>query len=97
MVLPSFLSMCSLLPLKKFIRRMFPLLEEMVGALCDALTIAKFFGLLFELLSQVGPNEASLVKGLIIEVLGLDLISLANTKVLSGFKNVGILAQCNKA
>ncbi len=58
-----------------------PLIKEMVGALCDDLTIAKFFGLLFESLSQLGPNEASLVKGLIIEVLGLDLIPLAKAKV----------------
>ncbi len=58
-----------------------PLLQSMLAALCDDLTIAKFFGLLFESLSELGPNEASVIKGLINEVLGLNLVPLPKAEV----------------
>lgn len=50
------------------------LLIDLINALCDDLNVAKFMGLIFESLKTMGPNERSLVKGLIVQVLGLDLV-----------------------
>lgn len=58
-----------------------PLIQSLIAALCDDLNIAKFFGILFESLSALGPNEASLVKGIITRVLGLNLIPLPKAEI----------------
>ena len=58
-----------------------PLIKELITALCDDLNVAKFIGLIFEHLSSMGPNELSQVKGVMIEVLGLDMEPLKKAKV----------------
>ncbi|MBA2307201.1 cysteine--tRNA ligase [Candidatus Dependentiae bacterium] len=50
-----------------------PLVESLIAALCDDINGAKFFGILFDNLSQEGLNEASLVKGVLVHLLGLTM------------------------
>ena len=47
------------------------LVAQLIDALCDDLNIAKFFGIIFDKLKDIGPNEAAFVKGLLTHVLGL--------------------------
>lgn len=58
-----------------------PLLHSLMTALCDDLTVAKFLGILFDALKELGPNELSLVKGLLINVLGLSMVPLPKEEV----------------
>ncbi len=48
-------------------------IHDLITALCDDLNVAKCMGIIFESIKDMGPNELSLLKGLIIQVLGLDL------------------------
>ncbi len=57
------------------------LIASCIAALCDDLTVAKFFGLLFEHLNTMGPNEAALIKGLLTSVLGLSMVPLVKEEV----------------
>ena len=58
-----------------------PLIAELLAALCDDLNVAKFFGILFDKLKELGPSEGALVKGLLTQVLGLPMIPLAKEEV----------------
>ncbi len=58
-----------------------PLITALITALCDDLTIAKCFGLIFEHLKTMGANQASLVKGFLVHLLGLDMKPLPHENV----------------
>ena len=58
-----------------------PLIASLIAALCDDLTIAKFFGIVFDNLKHMGQNEISLIKAIISSVLGLSLVPLAKETV----------------
>ncbi len=58
-----------------------PLLLSLVAALCDDLNGAKFFGILFDHLKDQGLNEASLIKSLLVNILGLTMEPLAKQEV----------------
>lgn len=57
------------------------LISDLIKALCADLTVAKFLGIIFEKLKELGPNEAGMVKTLLMDVLGLDLVPLEKEKV----------------
>lgn len=50
------------------------LIQAIMYALCDDLNVAKAMGRIFESIKDMGPNEMSLLKGLLIEVFGLSLV-----------------------
>ena len=52
------------------------LIKQLLFALCDDLNVAKVMGIIFESLKTMGPNELSLLKGLLVHVLGLPLVPL---------------------
>lgn len=57
------------------------LVNELLNALCDDLNGAKFFGILFEHLTEEGLNERGLVKGLLVHILGLTMEPLAKQEI----------------
>lgn len=58
-----------------------PLASALLAALCDDLNVAKFFGIVFDKLKEMGPSEAALVKGLLTQVLGLSMVPFAKEEV----------------
>ena len=58
-----------------------PLIADLIKSLCSDLNIAKFFGIIFDKLKELGPNEAGMVKTLLQDVLGLDLVPLEKEQV----------------
>ncbi|MBA2307444.1 cysteine--tRNA ligase [Candidatus Dependentiae bacterium] len=58
-----------------------PLVESLIAALCDDLNGAKFFGILFDHVTNQGLNEESLVKGILVHVLGLTMEPYAKSEV----------------
>ncbi len=74
-----------------------PLIKELLEALCDDLNVAKFMGLIFDHLKSMGPNEKALVKGLITEVLGLNLIPEEKPQVVITTEIQELLDQREKA
>ncbi len=58
-----------------------PFIQSLIEALCDDITIAKFFGIVFDALKELGPNELALLKGILQEILGLTMEPLAKPEV----------------
>lgn len=59
-----------------------PLIKELIAALCNDLNGAKCFGILFDHLTEEGLNEASLVKGILVHLLGLTMEPSAKSEVI---------------
>jgi cysteinyl-tRNA synthetase len=57
------------------------LVRNLIKALCDDLTVARLCGLLFENIKGIGPEEASLVKGVLYHLLGLSMEPLPRQEV----------------
>ena len=74
-----------------------PLITSLITALCDDLTIAKCFGLIFEHLKTVGANQASLVKGFLVHLLGLDMKPLPHEQVVITPEILGLLEEREQA
>ncbi len=73
------------------------LTTDLIEALSDDLNVAKCMGRVFDHLKSMGPNEKALVKGLMIEVLGLDLIPLHKEEVTITPEIQGLLDQREQA
>ena len=74
-----------------------PLAQSLLEAFCDDLNGAKFFGLLFEHLKEISLKDASFVKRLLKEVLGLSLHPLVKEEIIITPEMQGLIEEREQA